>query len=282
MHTRTLLLLTAVLTPLPASADLWITNFSTAAGGLASGVWRNNTTSTDLTIPVTLTQTGAVFDEETNLDGAFPWQDAFGIDFFIPNYDGDYVSLEVLGGATSNVIIAFNAEIVNPVLNFTDIDIQTTLVFGNGAIPTKVGGPFNLLVAGNTAKPNGVSANPFDPTDLETNGSLQFTGTFTKLSFQIVNVGTNPEVHDDRTGFSVSTTTEPVAATPSGELTIWTSGSNLYLSWPNTSTFARIEYTDSLGSKTWTTLDSADTTTEVMWSLPISSLGSTRYFRGVR
>ena len=51
--------LLAFLLPIAAQADLFITNFDTLNAPVsASGVWKNYTTGTDLTIPVSLTQTG--------------------------------------------------------------------------------------------------------------------------------------------------------------------------------------------------------------------------------
>ena len=271
MNTRCLLYLATFLVPSIAFGDLWVTNFSSPS----VGVWRNSTTSTDLTIPVGFTQTGATIDGGTTLDNSFSWQTGI----FNPTYYGDYIALLVKAATTVPVTITFSAEIVNPILNFTDVDAQTTLVFST-ADPTKVSSLANLSVIGDSVTTAGFSVKPFDPTDLETAGSLQFTGTFTELSFQIVNVGPDPDTHDDVTGFSVSTTVEPVAAGPPPALTIWTTRTHFHLSWPSTSSFTELEYSTSfLGP--WMLLPGASPTTTTTWSAPFTSFGDTVFIRGV-
>jgi hypothetical protein len=287
---RQLLLCLAILFPGIASADLWITNFSTASGALASGVWRNITTPAspiDLTIPVTLTHVGAIFDEETRIDDSFPWLDydpGFGLPVFAiwsPTYEGDYISLEVDGGATVAVSIEFNAAIVDPVLNFTDVDVQTTLVFST-ADPIKVIGTANLVVSGSTATTSGVDVLLFDK---ESAGSLQFIGTFTKLDFQIINVvpgGGNPNDYKDRTGFSVSTTTAPVAAGPKDMLSSWSTATHFHLSWPSLTSFTSLEYATTLNPTVWMPLPGGVNPALVTsWSATFASLGGMVFVRGV-
>ncbi len=265
----------AFLIPAFAAADVWITNFETPT----AGVWKNSTTATDLTIPVAFTFSNATIAEETVTTDDFPWIDLF-YDLFNPNYDGDYIALLVKGGSTATVTISFGTDIVNPVLHFTDTDDQTTLVFST-ATPTKVGGAPNLQITGNSVRTDGTSANPFDPTDVETVGSLQFTGTFSELAFTIVNTGADPDIDDDVTGFSVSTTTEPVSvSTPTPTLTIWADGTNYQLSWPDTNTFTHIECSPDLSLGSWMILPGADPTTTTMYSGTISSSDDALFFRG--
>lgn len=208
----------AFLLPVAAQADLFITNFDTInAPSSANGVWKNSTTETDLTIPVSLTQTGGVVTADngsstsSTIDDDFPWLDVpdfppfiSGIDSFNPNYYGDYINIEVLGGDTSMVTIHFNAQIVDPVLNFTDVDLQTTMVFTDSFIIDGQSG--NIVPSTTSVHPDGTDAGA--PFDQECAGSLHFSGTFTQLTFTINNAGSDGD--DDRTGFSVSTTTEPV------------------------------------------------------------------------
>ena len=189
--------LLAFLLPVAAQADLFITNFDTLNAPVsASGVWKNDTTGTDLTIPVSLTQTGGEIrvadgsSQSSTIDDDFLWRDIpdfppfiSGIDSFNPNYDGDYINIEVLGGGTSVVTIHFNAQIVDPVLNFTDVDLQTTMVFTDSFIIDGQSG--NIVPSTTSVHPDGTDAGT--PFDEECAGSLHFSGTFTQLIFTINN-----------------------------------------------------------------------------------------------
>ncbi len=83
----------------PIHADLFVSNFTALNGTSgASGVWRNQTTTTDLTIPVQLSQTGGIVmpqdggSAESRIDNGFPWQPLppffGGANAFSPNFDG--------------------------------------------------------------------------------------------------------------------------------------------------------------------------------------------------
>ncbi|MEM9236490.1 MAG: hypothetical protein AAGB14_06900, partial [Verrucomicrobiota bacterium] len=210
-----------------AHADLWVTNFTAInPPASASGVWRNHTTSTDLTLQVALSQINgavqpvdgsdqsSVIDSETITDPLYPfWQDIpsfvappFGVDIFNPNFKGDYINIETPETETTTVTIDFGATITDPVLYFSDIEDRTTLSFD---FPFTISGNSgNLLKVGNTVTSNGT----FVPiVDDEGAGSLQFTGTFTSLSFDVIVADDldNPLNTEDRTGYAVSTSTEP-------------------------------------------------------------------------
>lgn len=280
----------AFLLPVAVQADLFITNFDTInAPASASGVWKNYTTGTDLTIPVSLTQAGGEVqpadgsDTSSTIDDDFLWRDVpsfppfiAGIDCFNPNYDGDYINVEVLGGGTCVVTIHFNAQVVDPVLNFTDVDLQTTMVFTDPF--TIVGQSGNITPSTTSIHPNGTDVGT--PFDEECAGSLHFSGTFTQLTFTINNAGFDPEDDDDRTGFSVSTTTEPIPlAGPADPLFISTHGSDVTLMW-SASSYSTIQYSTNL-TATWLTLGGADPTITTNWSGPRTMFGNHAFFRGV-
>lgn len=207
-----------VLVSSPLRADIFFTNFGTLGSNTeATGVWRNSTSGTDLAFPVSLNQSNGVIllesdDDPSETANGFPWADdpIIGTDLFNPNFSGDYINIEVSGGATVSVVIDFGAQVTDPTLLFTDVDTQTTLTFLT-ANPVKTGGLANMLVSGNTAKTSGVVVPLLFGSTEETLGSLKFTGTFTKLEFTISNDGSDPINDEDRTGFCVATEFPPVA-----------------------------------------------------------------------
>ncbi|BDS08027.1 hypothetical protein NT6N_30670 [Oceaniferula spumae] len=224
----------ALITIQSASA-VWITNFTsltTGPGGSASGVWRDVTTSntgagTDTGFVVNLTTTGDVKPisdptHPSNLSEGFPWRDIgagetvngittpFPVSLpFAPQVNGDFPNIETDGNATSIVTFNFGALITNPVLSFSDVDTQTTMVFSQSfTVLTSTG---NLTHTGNNIGSAGAGSSATDAAIFgeESAGSIQFTGTFSQLQFTINNTGPDPDDDDDRTGFVVSTVSAP-------------------------------------------------------------------------
>lgn len=282
-------------------ADLYVSNFTALNGSSgASGVWRNHTTSTDLALTITLTQvngivqpadgsdTGSVIASETINDPLYPfWQDVpaflappLGVNIFEPNFVGDYINIETAETTTTTVTIDFGAMITNPVISFSDIEDRTTLSFP--APFTIIGDSGNLSKSGNTVTSNG----SFVPVvDDEGAGSLQFTGDFPSITFDVIvadDLG-NPSNTEDRTGYVVSTMTAPQPLTSGGPpvLTITRNGDEITLTW-NIGDFDSIEISGSAGGVGgWMAIAGLDPNAVGMWTGSIAALGEGRYFRGV-
>ena len=220
------------------SDAVWITNFSSVTsgpGGSASGFWRdvavsNTGVGVDSSFVVSLSTTGEVkstthLTQPSRIDESFPWRNlAAGESVILPGdttptllpfavplpfsvgANGDFINVQTEGGASSVVTLSLGAQITNPMLSFSDIDVNTTLMFtsafsvASGTSNLESGVAMQVSNDGTTAPP------PFDE---EAAGSLQFTGTFTQLQFTIINTGPSQD-GDDRTGFVVSSLSEPV------------------------------------------------------------------------
>lgn len=283
-------------------ADLYVTNFTAINGTSgASGVWRNHTTSTDLpAFPVALTQlggavqpadgsdTGSIIASETITDPFYPfWQDIppilappSGVNIFEPNFIGDYINIETAELTTTTVTIDFGAMITDPAISFSDIEDRTTLSFP--AAFSITGNSGNLSQSANTVTSDGT----FVPVvDDEGAGSLQFTGTFESITFDVIvadDLG-DPSNTEDRTGYVVSTTTEPqpLASGATPVLAIWRSGDDLTLTW-DIGTFDSIQMSGATsGVGGWMIIPGLDPGAVGMWTGSIASLGEDRYFRGV-
>ncbi len=292
MKSSCLPLVVAALLPRIVLADLFVTDFTALNGTAgASGTWRNLDAATDTGIAVTLTQTGGIVkpadgsSQESIIDDSFPWQDipAFPpfvptpIDAFNPNYDGDLINIEVKGAASAVVTINFGGEIVDPVLNFTDIDTQTVIQFQSSF--TVVGGTANLSATSTTVGSNGVDVGiPFDE---QSAGSLQFPGTHTQLVFTIVNSGPDPDEDDDRIGFSVSTTSAPSGSggEPAPQLEITTGPADVTVSWPPGSLIG-LEYDTGLTGG-WMPVPGVDVGATNQWNAPRASFGGKLFVRGI-
>jgi hypothetical protein len=275
----------------PAEADLYITDFTALNGSVSAvGVWRNSTTAT--TVPasfVSLAQIGGAIkdinagSQKSVVDSSFQWFDIpqtppfvpFPIDAFNPNYVGDFINVELKGGDVSVVIINFNALVSNPVLNFTDVDVQTTLVFTKPF--TVVGGTSNLLATPTTVRTTGTNIGI--PFDTECAGSLKFTGVYDRIIIGIVNIGPDPEDFDDRTGFSVATEALPVplqAILPSMEIHML--ANQILFTWPK-GTISYIRQNLNLSS-TWNTVAPNLENTD-HWVTDRTLYGSRSFFQGV-
>lgn len=229
----------------PAPADVYVTDFAGLNGGIgASGAWRNATTNSPVPSTfVSLSQIGGVVkpvdggSQTSVVNNTFQWADIpafppfipFPMDVFNPNYLGDFINIELKGRASAIVVINFNAVVADPVLSFTDTDVQTTMVFT--APFTVVGKTSNLMSAPTAVRTSG--ANIGAPFDVECAGSLKFPGLHTRLVFSIVNTGPDPDRFDDRTGFSVATETLPVPMQVlSPTLGMFTTANQLLFTWP--------------------------------------------------
>lgn len=216
------------------SDAIWITNFTSVTpgvGGSASGVWRDVTVDNtgagiDTGFAVNLATTGEMSPavQPADIGEGFPWRDIEGGEMingftapfavslpFAPQVNGDFPNIETEGMATSVMTFSFGAVITNPVLSFSDLDVQTTLMFNQSFTVltstgnlSKTGNNLNSLGAGNS----GTNLAIFGQ---EAAGSIQFTGDFTGLTFSAVNVGPDPDLNDDRTGYVVTTESIPVA-----------------------------------------------------------------------
>lgn len=274
-----------------AGADLYITDFAALNGSIgAAGVWRNSTTSSPVpSTYVSLAQIGGTVkpadasSQRSVIDNGFQWADIpftppfvpFPIDCFNPNYNGDFINIELKGGDTAIVIINFNALVVDPVLNFTDVDLQTALIFSKPF--TVVGGTSNLSATQTTVRTTGTNIGI--PFDTECAGSLKFAGIHNQLIIGILNIGPNPETYDDRTGFSVSTNVLPVPLQvlfPS--LAIHMTGDKILFTWPKGS-ISYIRQNINL-SASWnnvaTNLENTD-----HWVASKSTFGARSFFQGV-
>ena len=187
-----------------AYAVLSVTNFTAVSASTATGVWRNNDTSMDLSVPVTLSQTGGTILLDTDpsnpsvIDNSIPWLDLAGPNWFEPNFTGDSINVEVANNATSVITLNFNTAIIDPTINFSDIEAWTTLDFGANSFSV-TGQTANLVHTGN--KVNAIGSDPFFGD--EAAGSVKFTGSFTSMQFSIINDGSGGQ--EDRTAFVVST-----------------------------------------------------------------------------
>jgi hypothetical protein len=288
----------AVLTA-PLHADLYVTNFtSQVSPSGASGVWKNQTTSTDLSIPISISQEGgmAIADgsgsTSSKVDDSFPWQAlplfAGGANAFSPNFDGDYINIETQQGDTTTVTLDFGATVTDPVISFTDVEDRTTITFTDTfSIPVEAG-TSNLVATGTTISSTGLEAamDSFGLFDTEAAGSIKFPGTFTKIVFTVSvgpptavdpGVGTN-----DRTGYVVSTMTEPVplVATECVELQIDETDGKVTLTWP-LGGFTEILISDPGVISGFTPIEGLDPGSVSTWSETTAVLGEGRFFRGV-
>lgn len=237
------------------SADaVWITNFTSLTsgpGGSASGAWRDVTNTNtgdgvDTGFVVNLTTTGdvkATTDPTlpSRIDESFPWRDIaafetvtlpdgtslttpFAIDLpFATGTNGDFVNIETNGGSFSVVTFNFGARITNPMLSFSDIDVNTVMTFTDTF--TVADSTSNLASSPLTVSNNGTMA-PI-PFEEEAAGSLQFTGTFTQLQFIVANNATPGT--EDRTGFVVSTDFIPEAIPEPSSALLMTLGGFAFL-----------------------------------------------------
>ena len=247
MKTTHLLVLLGVLSSTTSTsyADLFVSNFTTLNGASgASGVWRNQTTATDLAIPVQVSQTGGTVrpadgsSTQSRIDNSFPWQPlpifVGGANPFSPNFDGDYINIQTQAGTTSTITLEFNALITNPVISLTDVEYRTTLSFPSAF--TVLASTSNLSATATTLTSNRtIAANDsFGVFGDEAACSIRFTGTFERIVFTVqVAVGDAGVGNNDRTGYVVSTMTAPVA-TPGAPpvLVIGKTGAQIMLSWP--------------------------------------------------
>jgi hypothetical protein len=277
----------------PVHADLFVSNFTALNGTSgASGVWRNQTAATDLTIPVQLSQTGGTVkppggSAESRIDNSFPWQPlpifAGGANAFSPNFDGDYINIETPEGGTTTVTLEFNALITNPVISLTDVEYRTTLSFPSTF--TVLASTSNLSTTATTLTSNrSLAANDsFGVFGDEAACSIRFTGTFERIVFTVqVAVGDAGVGSNDRTGYVVSTMTAPVplpSAPPA--LKIEKTGSQVMLSWP-IGAFTRIEMSAPSALSGWMPIPGLDPSSTTTWNVDPVTLGSSRFFRGVR
>ncbi|MBK1855157.1 PEP-CTERM sorting domain-containing protein [Verrucomicrobiaceae bacterium 5K15] len=238
---------TLALLPIHSASAVWITNYTSLSpgmGGSASGVWRevmvdNTGAGFDTGFVVSLTTSGEVKSvadatHPSEINEGFPWRDLDPGDTynglpviapvslpFYPQVNGDFANIETDGMASSIVTFNFGAQITNPVLSFSDVDIQSDLVFTNSfSILTGTG---NLMQSGNILSNSGSGSSIADEAIFgeEAAGSIQFTGTFTQLQFTVNNAGPDPQDDDDRTGYVVTTEFAPVAVPePSAALSL--------------------------------------------------------------
>jgi len=288
-----------VLLAASARADLFVTNFTALNSTEATGVWRNETTATDLAIPVSLSQSGGTIQPAdgsstasiiNNTGGEIYnlWEDvpSFppvtpGIDVFEPNFIGDYINIETQQDTTTTVTLDFGATITDPVISFTDVEYRSTITFPSPL--TKLAGTSNLQVTGNSLTSDKSTA-AGDPGvfEQEAAGSVQLTGNYDSIVFTVtVAIGDGTVGVNDRTGYVVSTMTAPQPAgtgTPP-ELSVQQSGNQILLAWP-VGEFDSIEMTGS-GLSGWTAIPGLDPGAVGMWTGELSTLGGTHFFRGI-
>lgn len=276
----------------PLHADLFVTNFTALNGAAgASGVWRNQTSATDLSIPVTLSQTGGTVrpndgsGTQSRIDNTFPWQPlpagAGGANAFSPNFDGDYINVETAEGGTATITLEFNAMITDPVISFTDIEARSTMTFTSPF--TVIANTSNLSATSTTLTSTGDPAanDNFGIFGDEAAGSIKFTGTFERIVltvqvFPAAGFGAN-----DRTGYVVSTMTAPVPlpAPLPPTVNVTKMGDQIMLSWP-LGEFDEIQMSAPSALSGFMPIIGLDPKTTSSWSEDISALGSSRYFRG--
>ena len=264
-------------------ADLFVSNFTAINGTAgASGVWRNQTTATNLAIPVSLGQTGGTVKpvdhptQPSRIDDSFPWSDVppFFPNLFEPNFDGDFINIEVIGGQTATVTLNFNAQITNPSISFSDVDVDTDLTFPPTFTITAQSG--NLARNGNTVAPTGASVIGLGTRGV---GSIQFSGIYSQIVFTFAYGGL--PTNADRTGFVAATTTPPGAAPPPAVVNLQLNGDQVMLSWPS-GAFSEIQSSADLSPASWQAIPGLDAASQTSWSGSKATLGPRRFFRGVR
>ncbi|MGB6221486.1 PEP-CTERM sorting domain-containing protein [Haloferula sp.] len=212
----------------------WTTNFESVTpgvGGSAAGVWREVTNpltgaGSDTAFAVNLTTNGEVKAVDgssltSRIDESFPWRDlnageildyegsSIGpLPFAVPlpfeaGVNGDFINIQTEAGGATVITFTFGATIKDPMLSFTDIEVNSTLTFSNAF--SIVSSTPNLSATGLVIGNNGFGATP--PFNDEAAGSLQFTGNFTELEFTVNNSSSTME---DRTGYVVTTAFAPV------------------------------------------------------------------------
>lgn len=219
-----------------------------AVGATATGEWSDITNPSDgsgngLGLFASMSVSGGtLLDVDTSstpsrIAEEFPWRDvAAGETVVLPDgtvqvapismplpfaagTSGDFINVETNADSTSTVTINFGANVTNPLLSFSDIDLETTLIFTDAF--SIASGTGNLQQSGMTVFNTGLAAStgqgldPFQALaydaifDGEAAGSLQFSGVFQELIFQINN---GPDASgEDRTGFIVTTLETPTA-----------------------------------------------------------------------
>lgn len=227
---------------------VWTTNFQSVTSGVngsATGVWRNVTDAQtgvgiDSSFVVSLTTDGDVKAVDgspvtSRIDDSFPWRDLAAGEVFdyegttigplpvaVPlpfgaGISGDFINIETHALGISTVTIGFGAIITDPMLSFTDIEVNSSITFNNSF--NVVALTPNLTNMGLTVGNNGLGApSPFDD---EAAGSLQFTGQFTELVFTVNNISTTME---DRTGYVVTSLLSPVAIPEPSSLALFALG----------------------------------------------------------
>jgi hypothetical protein len=230
----------------------------------------------------------SVIDSESIADPFYPfWQDipAFaapptGVNVFEPNFVGDYINIETAESSTTTVTVDFGAVITDPVISFSDIEDRTTLSFP--ASFSIIGDSGNLAPSGNTVTSDGTFVPVLDD---EGAGSLQFTGNFESITFDVIvadDLG-NPANTEDRTGYVVSTMTEPQPLATGGSpvLAISRDGDDVTLTWDIGSFDAIQMSSTSDGVGGWMAVPSLDPGAAGIWTASIATLGDSRFFRGV-
>lgn len=283
-------------------ADLYVSNFTAINGSSsAAGVWRNDTTSTDLSLPVSLSQTGGAIQpadgsstqsiiNPTGTEIYNLWEDVpelfpilAGIDVFDPNFVGDYINIETQEGATTTVTIDLGGLVTNPIISLTDVEYRTTLTFP-AAISVRAG-TSNLDVVGATLSSDGTTAagEPPFPNEIfgeEAAGSIQLSGTYSTIVFTVaVALGDASVGSNDRTGYVIATETEPQPLPSAPELQISMPGSQIVLMW-NVGEFDSIEMSTT-GLSGWMPIPGLNPGLVGTWSEDVSTLGDHRFFRGV-
>lgn len=232
---------------------VWTTNFESVTagfGGSAAGVWREVTNTQtgagiDSAFVVGLTTTGDVKDADgssvtSRIDQSFPWRDLSAGEVFdyegssvgplpiaVPlpfaaGLSGDFINIRTDALGVSLVTISFGATITDPMLSFTDIEVDSSLTFNNAF--SVVANTPNLSNTGLVVGNDGSGASP--PFDDEAAGSLQFTGDFTELVFTVTNTSLSME---DRTGYVVTTQFAPVAIPEPSSLVLFGLGGLAFL-----------------------------------------------------
>ncbi|MBK1826223.1 hypothetical protein [Haloferula rosea] len=283
-------------------ADLYVSNFTTIHGSSsATGVWRNHTTSTDLSLSVEISQSGGAIqaaDGSSTASIINPsgteiynlWEDVpevfpflAGIDVFEPNFVGDYINIETQEGATTTVTMDLGALVTNPIISLTDVEYRTTLTFPSAL--TALAGTSNLEIAGATLSSDGTLAagEPPPPNEIfgrEAAGSIQLTGTYSTIVFTVaVGPGDATVGPNDRTGYVIATETEPQPLPSMPELQIQRLGNQIMLMW-DVGDFDSIEMSGT-GLSGWTAIPGLDPGAVGSWSGDLSTLGDVRFFRGV-
>ncbi|MEP2774361.1 MAG: hypothetical protein ABJQ29_15975 [Luteolibacter sp.] len=279
-----------ILAAAPLHADLFVTNFTMLNDPEgATGKWRNLTTATDLGIPVSISQDGGRVrpddgsSTESVIDDTFPWQPlppiAGGANAFSPNFDGDYINIETDEGSKATIVLEFNAMVTDPVISFTDIEERSTMAF---TIPfTVIASTSNLSATSTTLTSTGDPAadDAFMIFGEEAAGSIQFTGIFERIEFT-VDVMTDPAYGpNDRTGYVVSTMTEPVPVLR--PINVAKVNDQIVLTWI-LGMYDAIEMSDPSVLSGFEPIIGLDPQATDSYSADISVLGDSVFFRGVR